>query len=110
MASSVSGTGSVTSQGIGSGLDVTGIISKLMELEKKPLTTLQDKATQIQSTISTFGAVQSAVSALRDAARTLTNSQTWAAATGNSADASSVGVTTAPGAAIGNYGVQVQNL
>ena len=107
---SVSSTGSVTSQGIGSGLDVTGIISKLMELEKKPLTNLQDRATQLQSTISTFGAVQSAVSSLRDAARTLTNSQTWAAATGNSADASSVGVTTAPGAAIGNYGVQVQSL
>ena len=53
----VSSTGSITSSGIGSGLDVETIISKLMAIEQRPLTQLQSSATDIQTKISAFGSL-----------------------------------------------------
>ena len=94
MSTSISSTGSVSSAGIGSGLDVSSIISKLMEVEKAPLTALQTKETSIQSTISTYGTLKSDVSDLRDAARTLIKPSTWSATTGTSSDSTSVSVAT----------------
>lgn len=107
---SIGGTGAVSSAGIGSGLDVKTIITKLMEVEKAPLNALQTKATGIQTKISAYGAVKSAISAFRDASRTLTNPSTWSATTGTSGDPSSVTVSTSSTAAAGTYAVSVQSL
>lgn len=106
----ISTTGSVSSAGLGSGLDVTSIISGLMKVERAPLTNLQTAATSIQSTISAFGSVTSAMSAFRDAAAALALPSTWNATTGTSSDSTSVGVVTSSSAAAGNYAVQVQTL
>ena len=100
----------ISSPGIGSGLDVNSIITQLMAIEQQPVTALQTKASKIQTQISEFGKQQSALSTLRDAAKTLTNSDTWAQSVGTSSDASAVGVTTTTGAATGNYTVEVQSL
>src|SRR5260221_6943759 len=110
MSTSISSTGSVTSQGIGSGLDVSTIIAGLMKVEGVPLTNLQTKATAIQTTISAFGAVQSAMSAFRDASAKLALPSTWNATTGTSADTTAVNVSTTSNATPGNYAVQVQTL
>lgn len=107
---SISSTGSISSIGIGSGLDVTSIISGLMKVEQAPLTALQTKATAIQSTISAFGAVQAAMATFRDAAGALALPSTWNASAGTSADPTSVGVSTTASAASGNYSVQVLSL
>ena len=103
-------TGTITSQGIGSGLDVTSIISKIMTVENAPLTQLQTKATSIQSTISAFGAVTSAVSSFQDATRALTSPSTWSSVTGTSADPTSVTVSTSDGASAASYAIKVLNL
>ena len=110
MTTSISTTGSISSAGIGSGLDVTSIIAGLMKVEKLPLTSLENQATAIQTTISAFGAVQSAMSTFRDAAAALALPSTWNASTGTSADPTSVMVSTTSSAATGNYAVQVQTL
>ena len=47
----------ISSTGIGSGLDVESIITKLVALEKQPLTSLQLKATVIQTKISDYSQV-----------------------------------------------------
>ena len=52
-------TGAVSSIGIGSGLDVTSIISGLMAAESAPLKQLQSRASTINSNRATFGATQS---------------------------------------------------
>ncbi len=106
----ISTTGSVSSAGIGSGLDVASIISGLMKVEQAPLTNLQTKATSIQTTISAFGAVQSAMSTFRDAAAALALPSTWNATTATSADPSAVTVSSTSNASPGNYAVQVQSL
>ena len=45
----------ISSIGIGSGLDVNSIVSQLVALEKAPLTSLAVKATNTQNQISSFG-------------------------------------------------------
>lgn len=106
----ISATGSVSSLGIGSGLDVNSIISGLMKVEQAPLTQLQTKATSIQSTVSAYGAVSSAMSTFRDAAATLALPSTWNATTSTSANPTAVGVTSSASAAAGNYAIGVQSL
>ena len=58
----------ITSIGIGSGLEVEDIITKLLALEKKPLEGLQTKADKIQTKVSSYGEIKSLVSTLQDAA------------------------------------------
>src|ERR1700710_1133195 len=98
MTTAISGTGAISSAGIGSGLDVNGIISKLLSVEQAPLTQLQTKAATIQTNISAYGAIKSAVSAFRDAASTLAQPTAWAATAGTSSDPTAVGVATSSGA------------
>src|SRR5689334_4226633 len=110
MATSVSSTGSISSAGIGSGLDVASIIAGLMKVEQRPLESLQKQATSIQTTISAFGSVKAALSTFRDAAASLALPSTWNATSGTSADPTAVGVTSSASAAPGNYAVTVNKL
>ena len=100
----------ISSAGIGSGLDVNSIVTQLMAIERQPVTALQTKATKIQTQISEFGKQKSAMSTLRDAARKLTNTDTWGATVGSSSNTNAVDVTTTTGAAVGNYAVEVSSL
>ena len=50
---------SISSPGIGSGLDINSIITQLVAVEKVPLTKLQTEATSLQTKLSTYGAAMS---------------------------------------------------
>lgn len=54
--------------GVGSGLDLQGLLSKLMAVEQTPITTLQSKVSKIDTQISLYGTIQSKLSALQSAA------------------------------------------
>lgn len=110
MTTSIGTSGTISSVGIGSGLDVASIITGLMKVERAPLTDLTNAATTIQTTISSFGAVQSALAAFRDAASSLALPSTWNATNGTSSDPTSVTLTTTSNAAAGNYSIEVQSL
>jgi flagellar hook-associated protein 2 len=109
--SSTSGTTgpSLSSLGVGSGLAAETIVTKLVALERQGINQLQTQASTIQSKISAFGKIQSAVSALRDAASKLTSPDLWSSTTATSAD-TSVAFTTSSGAAPGSYNVEVSAL
>ncbi|HSC65658.1 MAG TPA: flagellar cap protein FliD N-terminal domain-containing protein, partial [Caldimonas sp.] len=98
----------ISSAGIGSGLDVNSIVTQLMAIEQKPLTALQTKATAIQSTVSEYGKIKSAVSTLRDLAAKLGSTTTWGQTITNSSS-TAVSATTNNSAA-GSYTVEVQAL
>lgn len=100
----------ISSLGIGSGLDIESIISKLVAIERQPIDQLQTQATTLQTQLSTYGKLQSGLSALRDAASALTRASTWQATTGTTSDATSVGVTTDTTSRAGRYSVEVQHL
>jgi flagellar hook-associated protein 2 len=103
-------TSSVSSLGIGSGLDANSIVTKLVALESQPITDLQKTASKIQTKISAYGQIQSAVSAVRDAARKLTSTDLWGSTAATSADTTSVNATTSAGAQAGTYSVDVSVL
>jgi flagellar hook-associated protein 2 len=98
----------ISSPGIGSGLDINSIITQLVAVEKVPHTKLQTEATSLQTKRSTYGKVQSGLSSLRDAASALTRSSTWGQTVGASSDASAVAVTTSDTTTPGNYALEVQ--
>jgi len=84
-------TGSISSAGIGSGLDVSSIVSSLMAVETQPLTKLQTVASTMQTKLSAFGQMQSFVSSFRDAAAQLQTASNYAVTTATSSDTTSVG-------------------
>lgn len=100
----------ISSAGIGSGLDVNGIISQLMAIERRPLDVLEKEETAVKAQLSTFGKLQDYVATMRDRASALTSLTLWGQTSGTSADATSVKVSTGAGAAVGSYAVQVQAL
>ncbi len=100
----------ISSAGIGSSLPVEDIISKLMSIEKQPITRLQSQASTIQTKISAFGQLQSALSTFRDSSLALTRASTWGATTAASSDATAIQVTTGEGAVPGNYAISVGSL
>jgi flagellar hook-associated protein 2 len=99
----------VSSAGIGSGLDVNSIVTQLMAIERQPLTALQTKATSIQSTVSEYGKIKSDISTLRDLAAKLASTTTWGQTTATASSAA-VTATTSGNATTGAYSVEVQTL
>ena len=55
----------ITSTGIGSGLDVESIVSALMAIERQPIAKLASQATGLQTKLSAFGKLQSALAGHR---------------------------------------------
>lgn len=100
----------ISSPGIGSGLDVNSIVTQLVAVERQPINQLQTQASALQTKLSTFGKVQSDLSALRDAAAALTSPATWNQTSGTSSNTASVGVTTDATNLPGTYSVQVTQL
>jgi flagellar hook-associated protein 2 len=110
MATSVTGVGSISSVGIGSGLDVPTILEKLMAVEQRPLTLLQNQATSLNTRLSNVGKMQGYFSTLRDKSNVLTGTTLWGSTTATSADTAAVKVSTGTGAVAGNYAVNVSRL
>ncbi|TAK95025.1 MAG: flagellar hook protein, partial [Aquabacterium sp.] len=110
MTSTSSTSGTISSLGVGSGLDANSIVTKLVALERQPISDLQTAADKIQSKISAFGQVQSTMSTMHDAAQKLANPDIWYSTTSSSSDSNVVNFTTGSGAATGSYSVSVSSL
>lgn len=100
----------ITSAGIGSGLDIESLVSKLVAAERTPITQLAKRTDGLKTELSAFGKVQSTLSTLRDAAAKLTSPATWGGTLATSSDTSSVAVSAGTGAAIGSVSVEVSKL
>ena len=110
MATTVTGVGSISSAGIGSGLDVASILTQLMAVEKRPLTLLQNQASGLNTRLSNVGKMQGYFSALLDKSNALTGTTLWGSTIATSADTAAVKVSTSSGAVAGNYAVNVSRL
>src|SRR5690349_8817466 len=102
--------GTISSAGVGSGLDVTSIVDSLMKVEQLPLTKLQTVAATMQTKLSAFGQIQSFVSSFRDAAAQLQNADSYSVTTSTSSDATSVAASSTTKAQPGSYMVSVTSL
>ncbi len=100
----------ISSLGLGSGLDVESLITKLMAVQQQPITDINTRTSGLKTKLSTYGTLQSNLSTLKDAANKLTNPDTWAGAKATSSDATSVSVTASSGAAISSTSLSVSQL
>lgn len=76
----------ITAAGVGSGIDVEGIISQLMELERAPVNALDAKRQRLDVELSAFGSVKSAMNELSTAARALGEATSFGAYVASSSD------------------------
>lgn len=100
----------ISSPGIGSGLDVKSIVSQLVAIEKQPLTNLQVQAATVQTRISVFGQIKSLVSTLSDAASRLGSLTTFNAVTASSSNSTAVSASAIGGTQANSFSVKVENL
>lgn len=100
----------LSSPGIGSGLDIKNIVSQLVALEKRPLDTLKLQAATVQTKISAFGQIKSLVSTLSDAAGKLTSVTGWNAVSTASSDSKFVSASAIGGTLPTSFSVEVQGL
>lgn len=107
---------SITSMGVGSGLDLEGLVTSLMQIERRPLASLQNQAKSYNSKISALGALNSKLSALQTAAKDLTPSvlQTaldkFATYKGTVGDPTIASASVSTGAVSGSYSLEVTQL
>jgi len=100
----------ISSAGIGSGLDVNGIVTSLMSIEQKPLTAVNKQKTDYQTKISAYGSLKSALSAFQTTVQGLSSQDKFNAQTVTSGDASVFTATANGAASLGNYAVKVNQL
>lgn len=101
---------SITSTGIGSGLDINGIIDKLMAVERKPLDALDQQRTVVTNQVSALGQVRSALSTLQSAVQGLQATGVFNAAGATVDYGAGFTASAKPGTPAGSYQIGVQQL
>jgi flagellar hook-associated protein 2 len=100
----------ISSAGIGSGLDVNSIVTQLVALEKTPLKALTTKATLVQGQISAMGTIQSQFSALADAATAMSTATAWSTRTASSSNTSAAAISVTSTATATSFSLDVDSL
>jgi flagellar hook-associated protein 2 len=100
----------ITAPGIGSNLDVTGLVQKLMQVEQQPVAKLDTKEAAVQVKISAYGTLRSALSSFHTAVKGLTDPSRFTASRGTLGDNTIASATAANSAPAGTYSLEVTNL
>lgn len=106
----MSTTGSISSPGIGSGLDVNTIVSQLMAVENQPLIELSHQQQAYNQKLSAFGQVKSALATLQTAMQNLGNGNNLQALSVTSSNTAALSATASGNATPGSYQIEVQQL
>lgn len=100
----------ITSTGLGSGLDINGIVSKIMAVESQPLQNLDTKEANYQAKLASYGHVRSALSAFQAAVSGLRSASTFQSVSATPADSSVYTASASSTAVPGNYSIEVVQL
>jgi flagellar hook-associated protein 2 len=100
----------ISSAGIGSGLDVNGIVTSLMGVEKKPLTLVAQQKAAFQSEISAYGTLNSALATFQTAVSALSSASAFNAQNVTSGNPSVFTASASGNATVGDYAVTVSQL
>lgn len=100
----------ITSAGAGSGLDIEGLITKLMQAESQPLIQNQLKQTSLDAEISAYGKLSSAISTFRTSVGALNRASDFKVFSSTSSDEKVVTASTSVSATPGLYSVEVVRL
>lgn len=97
----------IQAPGVGSGLDVNSIVSQLMELERRPITKLENKQSTVNLQISAYGRLTSKISEFQRAMSKLSDPAEFQVYSAASNDESLFTTETSSSAIAGSYSVEV---
>ncbi|MCB2427795.1 flagellar filament capping protein FliD [Methylophaga pinxianii] len=100
----------IQAPGIGSGLDVNDIVTKLMEIERQPIESLTTKKSFINAQISAYGSLKSKVADFQTAMDNLSSPEKFQVYQGSSGDESVFTTSVTSNAVAGNYNIEVVSL
>ncbi|HBV20899.1 MAG TPA: flagellar hook protein FliD, partial [Nitrosomonas sp.] len=100
----------LSTPGIGSGLDVNGIVSQLMSVERRPLLALDTKEARQQTQLTAFGTLKGALSSFQSSLSALKSPANFSATSAKLADTSLASVSANSSAITGSYDVEIQTL
>ena len=100
----------LSTPGVGSGLDISGIISQLMAVERRPLVKLGTTQVELNTQLSAFGKLKSVIATFRGAMNELGSTDKFAYMSANASDTNLLRARAEPGAAPGNYQVEVERV
>ena len=99
-----------SSLGVGSGLDLNSLLTKLMAAERLPVNAIETKIATATTKISSYGKLKTALATLQTAASTLATPSKLAAFAATTSDSTIASATTASNASPGTYAVSITQL
>jgi flagellar hook-associated protein 2 len=103
-------TGSLSSPGVGSGLDVNSIVTQLMSVESQPLTDLTKQQQTYNQKLSAYGQVKSTLATFQTALQNLSSGSQLQALSATSSNTSVLSASASGNATPGSYQIEVQQL
>ncbi|PKE30924.1 flagellar filament capping protein FliD [Rahnella sp. AA] len=103
-------SGTISSLGIGSGLNLSDLLDNLTTAEKTRLTPITTAQTKYSAQLTAYGTMQSALQTFADAATALASAKTYGTTTATSNNTAAFSATTTTGAAAGKYTIAVSDL
>ena len=101
----------LTASGIGSGLDVDGLVTQLVAAERLPLERrLVKRETNLTQDISALGTFKSALADLQESLSAVNSSATFQQKNATTSDSTVMTVSASADAATGSYAISVENL
>lgn len=102
---------SISSPGIGSGLDISSIVEQLVSAERVPVESrLNTKEATYQAELSAYGALKSTLSSFKGSLASLTSFENFQSLRASSSDSSVISASVSDGALTGNYSIEVSDL
>ena len=100
----------ISAPGIGSNLDVNSIVSQLINIERQPITALDQREAGIQAKITAFGSIRGALSSFQNAARGLSDAGRFLAFKATTGDSTVATISASAKAAAASYALDVTSL
>jgi flagellar hook-associated protein 2 len=100
----------LSAPGIGSNLDVNGLVTQLMAIERQPLALSQQREAKVQAQLSAYGLLQSQIASFGDAAAALGKPERLSAYKAAVGDAEVASASAAVTAVAGSYSLEVKQL
>lgn len=102
-------TGSISTLGIGSSLDLQGIIDGLKEADEITITQMKEEVTELQATQDEFNVINAKLLEMKASALSLSLGSNWLKRT-SSVSSDAIGITVGDGTETGSYAVNVTRL
>lgn len=100
----------LSSPGIGSGLDVNGILTKIMDAESQPLVVLNNKEAAFQAKLSAYGSLKGVISSFQSAVAALNTQSKFKAYSASPSDSTVLTASASSIATAGSYAITVGQL